>query len=106
MISIRIRKIRMKWAGHVLRMEPERNPKKMYEHKPCGRRPSGRPKRRWKDELEEDLEAAGATIHGQTTGRNRRMLEEMAKDRDSWRDIIEKSVAGTSPGTGTRHDMT
>ena len=96
MISIRIKKIRMKWAGHVIRMEQDRNPKKMYEYKQSGRRSRGRPKRRWTDGIEEDLKAAGVSIHGQTTGRNRKTLEELAKDRETWRDIIEKSMAGTS----------
>ena len=96
LISTRIRKIRLKWAGHVIRMEQDRNPKKMYEYKPKGKRARGRPKRRWIEGLEEDLKAAGASIHGQTKGRNRTTLEEMAKNRETWRDIIEKSMTGTS----------
>ena len=96
MISIRIKKTRMKWAGHVIRMEQDRNPKKMYEYKQIGRRSRGRPKRRWTDGIEEDLKAAGVSIHGQTTGRNRKTLEELAKDRETWRDIIEKSMSGIS----------
>ena len=78
----------MKWAGHVIRMEQDRNPKKMYEYKPKGKRTRGRPKRRWIDGLEEDLKAAGASIHGQTKGRNRTTLEEMAKNREMDNDKI------------------
>ena len=43
----------MKWAVHVLRMDENRNPKKIFNYKPDGKRAVGRPKRRWIDCLEE-----------------------------------------------------
>ena len=61
----------------------------------------GRPNRRWRDCLEEDLESAGITIHGKTEGRQRMSIEEIAENRNSWRDIIEKSMAGSSLGMMT-----
>ena len=96
LVSEIIRKRRMKWAGHVLRMDENRNPKKIYNYNPEGKRSVGRPKRRWKDCLEEDLKAAGITIHGKTEGRQRMSIEEMAQNRIMWRDVIEKSLAGSS----------
>ena len=96
MIGDKIRKRRMKWAGHVMRMDQSRNPKKILQYKPNGKRKAGRPKKRWIDGLEEDLKPAGITLHGKTSGRNRATLEELANNRETWRDVMEKSMAGTS----------
>ena len=96
LISDIIKKRRMKWAGHVLRMDENRNPRKIYNYKPDGKRAVGRPKRRWIDCLEEDLKAAGITIYGKTEGRQRTKLEELAKSRDVWSNVIMKSMTGYS----------
>ncbi|KAJ9588133.1 hypothetical protein L9F63_018491 [Diploptera punctata] len=50
-----IRRKRMEWVGHVLRMEQERCARKILEGKPEGRRKGGRQKLRWLDKVEEDL---------------------------------------------------
>jgi hypothetical protein len=42
---------RMRWAGHVARMEEERKVYKVLVGKPEGKRPLGRPRRRWEDGL-------------------------------------------------------
>ena len=46
----------MKWAGHVARMEKNRSALKMLTGKPTGKRPLGRPRRRWEDNIRMDLE--------------------------------------------------
>ena len=38
---------RLRWAGHVARMEESRNAFKILTGKPTGKRPLGRPRRRW-----------------------------------------------------------
>jgi hypothetical protein len=43
-----IKSRRMKWAGHVARMGEERNVYRVLVRKPEGKRPLGRPRRRWK----------------------------------------------------------
>ena len=43
---------RLRWAGHVARMEEGRSAFKIFTDKPTGKRPLERPRRRWKD-LEE-----------------------------------------------------
>ena len=96
MVSDIIKQRRMKWAGHVLRMEEKRNPKKIFKFKPEGKRAAGRPKRRWRDCIEEDLKAAGITMYGNTKGRQRSSLEDLAGNREVWRDVIKKSMAGNS----------
>jgi hypothetical protein len=41
-----IKSRRMRWAGHVARMEEERNMYRILMQKPEGKRPLGRPRRR------------------------------------------------------------
>jgi hypothetical protein len=41
----------MRWAGHVARMGENRNAYRLLVGKPEGRRPLGRPRRRWLDNI-------------------------------------------------------
>jgi len=41
----------MRWDGHVPRMEEERGVQKVLVEKPEGKRPLGRPRRRWEDNI-------------------------------------------------------
>jgi hypothetical protein len=42
---------RMRWTGHVARIREKRNAYRLLEGKPEGRRPLGRPRRRWVDNI-------------------------------------------------------
>jgi hypothetical protein len=44
-----IKSRRMRWAGHVARMGVKRNAYRILVGKPEGKRPLGRPRRRWED---------------------------------------------------------
>jgi hypothetical protein len=50
---------RMRWAGHVMRMEEERYVCMVFVGKPEGKRPLGRPRRRWEDSIRLDLQEVG-----------------------------------------------
>jgi hypothetical protein len=52
---VRFIKSRMAWLGHVVRMDGGRMPRRILEWKPMGRRIRGRPKRRWIEDVEEDI---------------------------------------------------
>ena len=43
-------------SGHVARMEEGRSAFKILTRKPTGKRPLGRPRRRWEDNIRIDLE--------------------------------------------------
>jgi hypothetical protein len=50
-IIIIIKSMRVRWAGHVARMGEKRNMYRLLVGKPEGRRPLGRPRRRWVDNV-------------------------------------------------------
>ena len=50
---------RMRWAGHVARMGEERGMYRVLVGKPEGKRPLGRPRRRWVDNIRMDLQEVG-----------------------------------------------
>jgi hypothetical protein len=45
----------MRWAGHVARIVEKRNAYRILLGKPEGKKPLGRPRRRWMDNTELDL---------------------------------------------------
>ena len=53
-----IKSRRLRWAEHVARMDEGRGPFKILTGKPTGRRPLGRPRRRWEDNIRKDLEVS------------------------------------------------
>jgi hypothetical protein len=50
---------RMRWSGHVARMGEVRGAYKILVGRPEGRRPLGRPRRRWEDNIKMDLREVG-----------------------------------------------
>ena len=49
----------MRWAGHVARMGEGRGVYRVLVGKPEGKRPLGRPRRRWEDNVKMDLQEVG-----------------------------------------------
>ena len=70
---------RMKWAGHVARMGEERWVYRVLVGKPEGRRPLGRPRRRWADNIRTDLQEVGCEYMDWIG---------LAEDRGSWRTLL------------------
>ncbi|KAJ4428380.1 hypothetical protein ANN_24399 [Periplaneta americana] len=74
-----IRKIksrRLRWAGHVARMDESRNSYRVLVARPEGKRPLGWPRRRWEDNIKMDLREVGY---------DDRDWINLAQDRDQWR---------------------
>jgi len=74
-----IKSRRMRWAGHVARMGEERGVYRVLLGKPEGRRPLGRPRRRWVNNIRMDLQEVGCG-YMDWIGR--------AQDRDRWRTLL------------------
>jgi len=47
------------WAGHIARMGEKRGVYRVLVVKPEGKRPLGRPRRRWGDNIKMDLQEVG-----------------------------------------------
>jgi len=71
---------RLKWAGHLARMSPNRAPKKLFEKDPEGSRGVGRPKTRWIDGVQSDLSVL-----------NIRNWKRTAQDRPTWNNVLQKA---------------
>jgi hypothetical protein len=74
-----IKSRRMRWTGHVARMGRKRNAYRLLEGKPEGKRPLGRPRRRWVDNIRIDLGEVG---WGDVDWIG------LAKDRNRWRALV------------------
>ena len=59
-----IKSRRMRWAGHVARMGEEKGVYRVLVGKPEGKRPLGRPRRRWVDNIRMDLQEVGCGYIG------------------------------------------
>ena len=73
-----IKSRRIRWAGHVARMGEERVVYRVLVGKPEGRRPLGRPRPRWVDNIMMDLQEVGCGYMDWIG---------LAQDRESWRTI-------------------
>jgi hypothetical protein len=73
---------RIAWFGHVMRMDEKSKPKRVLEWKPIGKRIRGRPRKRWIEEVEEDIQRMG--IRG---------WRKLCKERTEWKRITEKAKA-------------
>ena len=74
-----IKSRRMRWAGHVARIGEERGVYRVLLGKPEWRRPLGRPRRRWVDNIRMDLQEV-ACGYMDWIG--------LAQDRESWRTLV------------------
>ena len=54
----------MRWTGHVAFMVYRRGVYKVLVEKPEGKRPLGRPRRRWEDNIKMDLQEVGCGGYG------------------------------------------
>ena len=73
-----IKSRRLRWAGHVDRMEESRSAFKILTGKPTRKRPLGRPRRRWGD-LEEIGVNAGNWV-------------DSVQDRDYWKALVNVAL--------------
>ena len=55
---------RMRWVGHVACMGERRGVHRVLMGKPEGKRPLGRPRRRWEDNIKMDLQEVGRVETG------------------------------------------
>ncbi|KAJ4448842.1 hypothetical protein ANN_00233 [Periplaneta americana] len=78
-----IKSKRLKWAGHVARMGESRNAYRVLVGRPEGKRPLGRPRCRWEDNIKMDLIEVGY---------DSRDWINLAQDRDRWRAYVRAAM--------------
>jgi hypothetical protein len=83
-----IKSRRMRWTGHVTRTKEKRNAYRILVGKPEGKRPLGRPRRRWVDNIKMDLRKIEWGGMDWT---------DLAQDRDQWRALVNTVINLRSP---------
>ncbi|KAJ4430106.1 hypothetical protein ANN_22316 [Periplaneta americana] len=78
-----IKSRRLRWAGHVARMGESRNAYRVLVGRPEGKRPLGRPRGRWEDNIKMDLREVGY---------DDRDWIDFAQDRDLWRAYVRTAM--------------
>jgi len=82
-----IRERRLRWAGHVMRMDQGSIPKAAVRWTPTnGKRKPGRPRTDWIQTVREDLKRRGACWE---------QLPELAVDRKTWKELTALCASGT-----------
>jgi hypothetical protein len=74
-----IKSRRMRWAGYVARIGEKRNVYRLLVGKPEGKRPLGRPRRRWMDNIKMDILKIGLDVVDWIG---------LAQDRYRWRALV------------------
>jgi len=73
---------RISWLGQLEGMEDDRMPKKIFTQELEGTRRRERPRKRWKEEVERNLQVLGV-----------RRWRELVADRKTWKDIVRQTKA-------------
>jgi hypothetical protein len=75
-----IRAQRLRWLGHIERMQETRMVKAIHSWKHISRRPKGRPKIRWEDDVKKDIQKLKVS--------NWKIL---VQDRRRWKELVERA---------------
>ncbi|KAJ4451952.1 hypothetical protein ANN_03436 [Periplaneta americana] len=78
-----IKSRRLRWVGHVARMDESRNAYRMLVGRPEGKRPLAGPRRRWEDNIKMDLREVGY---------DDRDWINFAQDRGRWRAYVRAAM--------------
>ena len=81
-----IKRKRLEWIGHVVRMDQESTVKKIFESKPEGSRRMGRPRMRWLEDAEKCLREIQV-----------RRRRPKSVDREEWASLIKKAKTVGGP---------
>ncbi|KAJ4448643.1 hypothetical protein ANN_00033 [Periplaneta americana] len=96
-----IKSRRLRWAGHVARMGESRNAYRVLVGRLEGKRPLGRPRRRWEDNIK---------MYLREVGYDDRDWINLAQDRDCWRAYVRAAmnlrINCTIPVSSLIHEVT
>jgi len=69
----------MRWEGHMVHIGKGRGVNRVLVGKPEGKRPLGRPRRRWEENIKMDLQEVGGSCGDRM---------ELTQDRKSWKALV------------------
>ena len=75
-----VRKMKLQWFGHVVRQSGDSLAKTIFEGMVDGKKSRGRPEKSWMNNI---IEWRGMTVMELAT---------MARDRDAWKSVVERSA--------------
>ncbi|KAJ8005185.1 hypothetical protein DPEC_G00144010 [Dallia pectoralis] len=85
-----IERSQLRWFGHLVRMPPGRLPREVFQARPAGRRPRGRPRTRWRDYI--------STLAWERLGIPQSELANVAREREVWGPLLELLPPRPDPG--------
>jgi len=71
---------RLGWCGHIERMQVTRMVEAIHTWKPISKRPMGRPKIRWEDDVKKDIQRLKVPN-----------WKTLAQDRRRWKEVVGKT---------------
>ena len=80
-----VERSQLRWYGHVKGMDDKRIVKRVYEARETGKRPRGRPRKTWKEGLQEVTRKKGVTW---------KEVERTVKDREKWKALWDPLYIG------------
>ncbi|KAL3043760.1 hypothetical protein OYC64_003589 [Pagothenia borchgrevinki] len=80
-LLLRVERSQLKWFGHLVRMPPGRLPREVFQARPAGRRPRGRPRTRWRDYT--------SSLAWERLGIPQSELVDVARERNVWGSLLE-----------------
>jgi len=90
----RVRGRRLAYFGHVVRMKPTRTPNILLYGRVHGKRPVGRPRKRWLDNVREDCVLMGITVEE---------ADHVARDRELWSRSVYRLLERVDKSTARKH---
>jgi hypothetical protein len=73
---------RLGWFGHIERIQETRMVKTIHSWKPISKRPTGRSKTRWEDDVKKDIQKLKVPY-----------WKTLVQDRKRWKELVDKAKA-------------
>ena len=89
-LLLRVERSQLRWFGHLIRMPPGRLPLEVFQARPTGRRPRGRPRTRWRDYI--------SRLAWERLGVPQNELESVAGEREAWVGLLGRLPPRPDPG--------
>jgi hypothetical protein len=81
-LSFKIGRERLRWFGHMKRMDERKITRREFENTAVGRRRVGRPRERWSEKIEEDVERRGKWSDVKE--------DKLWENRERWKELVER----------------